>query len=334
MALSHVVFVCILVVAFWDFKTVAYPDFIEENGLNINGSNICQDPTSKTKNVTFREKVKKKVSYAVPCYHLIPMIIVISKVLVKNCTKYKTEIEEIEKVFPQKLHGYSLRCCYGWKKINQNDTECLKPICVHGCKHGKCVAADTCACDRGWIGFTCSQDVNECDKNNGGCQQECLNTPGSHTCGCTRGYITDATDKTKCKDINECQAPQPRCLCANSVPQCNATCVNTIGNFKCVCPKGYQLNGPNTCTDVDECLSSITNDCPHKCINKPGSYECPCFKGFKYDKKTSTCKDLNECADNNGGCEHRCLNFYGSYRCRCNRGYRMAPDRRKCLPYI
>ena len=36
-------------------------------------------------------------------------------------------------------------------------------------------------------------DVNECNTNNGGCEQYCLNTRGSHYCSCRPGYsLNDA----------------------------------------------------------------------------------------------------------------------------------------------
>ena len=31
-------------------------------------------------------------------------------------------------------------------------------------------------------------DVDECSMNNGGCEHECYNTQGSHTCECHPGY--------------------------------------------------------------------------------------------------------------------------------------------------
>ena len=31
-------------------------------------------------------------------------------------------------------------------------------------------------------------DVDECSLANGGCEQECENTPGSHQCHCGAGY--------------------------------------------------------------------------------------------------------------------------------------------------
>lgn len=40
-------------------------------------------------------------------------------------------------------------------------------------------------------------DINECNTNNGGCNQTCSNTVGSRTCACGAGY-TLATDGADC----------------------------------------------------------------------------------------------------------------------------------------
>ena len=34
-------------------------------------------------------------------------------------------------------------------------------------------------------------DINECDTNNGGCEQDCINTIGSYQCQCREGYETN-----------------------------------------------------------------------------------------------------------------------------------------------
>ena len=31
-------------------------------------------------------------------------------------------------------------------------------------------------------------DINECQTDNGGCAQKCINTDGSHECACDDGY--------------------------------------------------------------------------------------------------------------------------------------------------
>ena len=46
-------------------------------------------------------------------------------------------------------------------------------------------------------------DVNECEEENGGCDQRCDNTDGSYVCTCNDGYYLDE-DKHSCHDIDEC----------------------------------------------------------------------------------------------------------------------------------
>ena len=42
-----------------------------------------------------------------------------------------------------------------------------------------------------------STDINECELDNGGCDQECVNIDGSYLCKCSDGYLL--TDKgTSC----------------------------------------------------------------------------------------------------------------------------------------
>lgn len=39
-------------------------------------------------------------------------------------------------------------------------------------------------------------DVNECEELNGGCQQTCVNTRGSHHCECSEGFRMHADGRT------------------------------------------------------------------------------------------------------------------------------------------
>ena len=40
-------------------------------------------------------------------------------------------------------------------------------------------------------------DINECQTNNGGCEQICTNTDGSFECSCNQGYSL-SSDRTNC----------------------------------------------------------------------------------------------------------------------------------------
>lgn len=182
------------------------------------------------------------------------------------------------------------------------------------------------------------EDVNECYKKNGGCQQECVNTPGSYKCGCRRGYTINVEDNTTCKGMGRYSSHTLMNVHAsNSISilfsqismnaRHHSHVVSALKTFQNAMQlvwillvtsdasvqmaTGWTDRTPalvshlflyKHCmlwllficlfllTDVDECLSSITNNCRHKCVNKPGSYECTCFKGFKYEKKTGTCE--------------------------------------------
>ena len=38
-------------------------------------------------------------------------------------------------------------------------------------------------------------DINECDTDNGGCEHNCTNTPGSYQCQCWEGYEMNNNEK-------------------------------------------------------------------------------------------------------------------------------------------
>ena len=42
----------------------------------------------------------------------------------------------------------------------------------------------------------CFSDIDECAAENGGCDQLCVNTDGSHDCKCNAGYTLAANKKT------------------------------------------------------------------------------------------------------------------------------------------
>lgn len=84
--------------------------------------------------------------------------------------------------------------------------------------------ADTC--DHFSVNGTKCIDLNECDTNNGGCEDTCTNTDGSYQCSCRTGYRL-ASDKQACADVNECKENTDNC-------QNGEDCVNTVGGYYCM----------------------------------------------------------------------------------------------------
>lgn len=50
-------------------------------------------------------------------------------------------------------------------------------------------------------------DKDECSKDNGGCQQDCVNTFGSYECQCRSGFVLH-DNKHDCKEGKRCQSPR------------------------------------------------------------------------------------------------------------------------------
>uniref|UniRef100_A0A1X7UBP4 Uncharacterized protein n=1 Tax=Amphimedon queenslandica TaxID=400682 RepID=A0A1X7UBP4_AMPQE len=164
-------------------------------------------------------------------------------------------------------------------------------------------------------------DINECSVANGGCQQTCINTPGSYYCSCLSGYRL-TNDNTTCQDIDECSEGTHVCSSAS-----NNHCINTIGSYRCDCNTGYQeVNG--VCTDINECATS-NGGCSQICNNTQGSFFCSCLPGYQLDSRF-TCGDINEC-DSNHGCHHACVNLIGGYKCDCFLGYALDKDNFTCI---
>uniref|UniRef100_A0A914RMM2 EGF-like domain-containing protein n=1 Tax=Parascaris equorum TaxID=6256 RepID=A0A914RMM2_PAREQ len=96
-------------------------------------------------------------------------------------------------------------------------------------------------------------DVNECESGEHDCALKnatCSNTEGSYECVCADGYMKQAPDYKKCRDVDECTTGQATC-------SPNALCVNTDGGYDCVCKSGYMGDG-------ETCFGELKY---HLCIN-------------------------------------------------------------------
>lgn len=120
------------------------------------------------------------------------------------------------------------------------------------------------------IALAC-HDVNECETENGGCSDVCVNTGGSYYCSCSGKGMALAEDLRTCVpadtlvNINEC---------AILNGGCSHGCEDTVVGYNCTCPAGLYLGANGlTCYDVNECLGS---PCSHGCVNTVGGFFCEC----------------------------------------------------------
>nr|XP_026693868.1 fibrillin-3 isoform X4 [Ciona intestinalis] len=136
-------------------------------------------------------------------------------------------------------------------------------------------------------------DVNECNTNNGGCSDTCVNTAGSFHCACQDGFILSDDLSTCITNSTGARASFDECSVNNG--GCSDGCTDTLVGFNCTCPVGFVLMSDMlTCTDADECLTAA---CSHSCVNTPGSYFCECPPDHYMAEDKITCEPRASVAD-------------------------------------
>uniref|UniRef100_A0A8C6L7B2 Oncoprotein induced transcript 3 n=1 Tax=Nothobranchius furzeri TaxID=105023 RepID=A0A8C6L7B2_NOTFU len=129
-----------------------------------------------------------------------------------------------------------------------DEVECMGP---------RCPDVPECRCGPGTVlgpdRQTCL-DVNECDKDNGGCAEVCVNTKGSRHCECGRGR-TLGEDGHNCRETAGCHVNNGGC---------SHGCSSLQDSYQCFCPRGLELGeDKHTCQVPVQCdPSSITVSVP------------------------------------------------------------------------
>ncbi|CAK8679859.1 unnamed protein product [Clavelina lepadiformis] len=183
---------------------------------------------------------------------------------------------------PRSTCRYS--CKPGNRLIGTNQVTCLvnarqvfwshaKPRCVNIARSARCSIMQVP--DNGAVSCT--------RRHRGGsrCTFSCLpgyrrNGAASTTCLFRSGIASWNNRAATCKDIDECKTNAHKCAET-------AQCVNTDGNYTCVCEAGFVWNGLS-CRDEDECFTLESNcDRNAQCSNTHGSYKCSCDEGYSGD---------------------------------------------------
>ncbi|KAH3839277.1 hypothetical protein DPMN_112703 [Dreissena polymorpha] len=190
----------------------------------------------------------------------------------------------------------------------------------------------TCECEPYWTGDDCQSEFDGCEANPCSFGRNCTDRNASehkantsltaYSCSpCPIGF-GDTNDK--CEDIDECK---------NSPCGANSQCVNTEGNYFCVCNGGYRLSSTNKswCDDINECEES-TSDCDQICNNTSGSFTCSCHYSYTYNSKSKTCEQdsppvvcVGKCSGTDG-----CMDNNGVAECFCKAGYRLNVETIRC----
>ncbi|KAG1679191.1 Protein draper [Nymphon striatum] len=238
-----------------------------------------------------------------------------------RCSKYRLRYSKEKKTEIVKNYRTKLICCDGYVE-NSNDA-CI-PLCSEGCLHGSCIGPDTCNCEPGYGGDTCSISCPKgkwgpkCSRNCS-CENGATCNPVLGNCTCTPGWI-GAHCNTSCNASFYGHKCLEVCRCLNG-----ASCDHISG--KCDCTPGY--TGPlfalskdrySTAVAVMDVLGVFT---PESCtrmakIDKGDVRVRRRIKGVRQklcEKKCPEGKHGKECASechcqNGGTCDHvtgKCL---------------------------
>ncbi|KAL7992717.1 hypothetical protein Chor_016973 [Crotalus horridus] len=176
--------------------------------------------------------------------------------------------------------------------------------------HGRCISQPggnfTCACEKGFTGAYCHENIDDCLEKpckNGG---TCIDEINDFRCFCRNGWEGKLCDI----NFNDC-SPNP---CHNG-----GQCIDLENDFYCACKNGWK---GKTChsskyqCDANTCTNGGT------CYDDGDTFRCSCPPEWK----GSTCNiDINDCNPHpcyNGGI---CVDGVNWFRCECAPGF-AGPD--------
>ncbi|XP_069118593.1 protein jagged-1b-like isoform X2 [Argopecten irradians] len=190
---------------------------------------------------------------------------------------------------------------------HENINDCLSSPCQNG---GTCidmVSSYQCICKEGWEGALCNLNKDECDPNPCRNNGLCIDVVADFVCQCATGW----KGKTCTLQYSQCELT----TCTNG-----GTCIDLGDTFTCKCSPDYigrtcQRLAKRAC-DASPCDNGGT------CVNSGDSFTCICKEGFEGPTCQYNINDCNPFPCYNGG---RCLDGVNWYRCVCAQGF-AGPD--------
>ncbi|KAK9804303.1 hypothetical protein WJX72_005862 [[Myrmecia] bisecta] len=171
---------------------------------------------------------------------------------------------------------------------NLNVNDCVEDASSCWSSEGVSACVDTfrghvCQCPAGWRGDgTNCEDIDECAEGSSGCDQICVNEPGSFHCECKDGFTLFGGSR----GVAGFCFPKDRCLEDNG--GCEELCSSHNGEASCSCRAGLRVAvDGKACEDIDECAEH-TAKCEGGCENKDPrqtglEYTCTCEEGTMVD---------------------------------------------------
>ncbi|TRY96132.1 hypothetical protein DNTS_015950 [Danionella cerebrum] len=190
---------------------------------------------------------------------------------------------------------------------HENINDCASSPCHSG---GTCIDdidSFHCICPDGFEGLLCELEVNECSDD------PCLN--GGHCIDLLNDFYCRCTDVWKGKTCNSRENQCDSSTCANG-----GTCHDHGDSFRCACFSGW---GGSTCNtamnsscESSPCLNGGT------CIGSGSVFKCICKDGWEGPTCAQNVDDCNPHPCYNGG---QCIDGINWFRCECAPGF-AGPD--------
>uniref|UniRef100_A0A3Q3BKG6 Delta-like protein n=1 Tax=Kryptolebias marmoratus TaxID=37003 RepID=A0A3Q3BKG6_KRYMA len=205
--------------------------------------------------------------------------------------------------------NFTCACDPGFSGIycHENINDCVSNPCRNG---GTCidhVNAFQCFCPDGWEGQLCDLNVNECRHN------PCKN--GGRCVDLVNDFYCECADNWKGKTCHSRERQCDETTCSNG-----GTCYDHGDAFRCSCPPGW---GGNTCNTAKNstCASSPCSN-GGTCVGGGDTFSCICKEGWEGPTCELNTDDCNPHPCYNGGI---CVDGVNWFRCECAPGF-AGPD--------